>query len=145
MNKLSQVIFLLVVLLCGQSCTTEDFSSSQEVEKAYLDHQLTQILDLATCTRCDSGSDCRFTDLGSKPCGGPRYYLIYQSNVDTAKLLQLVKLYNRAEMAFNKRWEIGSDCIFEPQPDSVRCLNGDCIGYWDGETRSVYGPPPKGR
>jgi hypothetical protein len=142
MNRFFWKIFPFLVVLLAQSCASDDITTSQEVEKAYLDRQFGEILRLATSTQCDATSGCRFLELGSKPCGGPWYYLIYQSNVDTTRLFDLVRIYNQSELFYNERWEIGSDCIFERPPDSIRCAGGDCVGYWDHEQRSVIGPPP---
>jgi hypothetical protein len=143
-NKVFRTIPSFLVLFLAQSCATDDVTTSQEVEKAYLERQFGEIIGLATSTQCDATSGCRFLELGSKPCGGPRYYLIYRSNVDTTKLVDLVRLYNQSELFYNERWEIGSDCSMELPPDSVRCVGGDCVGYWDHEQRSVFGPPPHG-
>ena len=69
---------------------------------------------------------CRTIAFGSKPCGGPRQYLIYSaSTTDSAALAAAVARYNALESETNKREGRVSDCMLVAPPD-VALINGRC-------------------
>jgi len=104
----------------------------RQSERDALDRDKENILAFAKTAGCTGNSDCRFSGLGVKPCGGPWGYVIYSTNLDTAQLIRLINDYNVAEQAYNRKWGIAGDCEVPPPPDSVRCINNVCIGYWNG-------------
>ena len=84
---------------------------------------------------CSEHEDCQILGFGSKPCGGPWEYLIYSTEIDTAKLNDLVKAHNSKEGEYNEKYQIASDCSLAILPDSIKCENG-CVAYYQGKAYS---------
>lgn len=112
---------------------------TQQEEQDSLNKRWDAIISFAASSSCDGGSQCRFIGLGSKTCGGPLVYLVYSTSLDTVKLLSMVQTFDSMQMAFDDRWDIGSDCIVPNLPDSIRCIEGHCRGFWDGRPRLFGG------
>jgi len=122
----------LVVAFLASGCNDEP---TREEESVALKSRKQEILSYANSSVCSDSSTCRYTGLGSKPCGGPWTYIIYSTSIDTTRLLQMITQYNAEEDQYNRKWGLFSDCSIPPPPDSVRCLNGVCVGYWNGVPR----------
>ena len=66
---------------------------------------------------CSSAYDCRTAPVGSRACGGPRYYLIYCSRTtDSAALFQKLNAVAAAEREYNSRYQLVSTCEFRMPP-----------------------------
>ena len=66
---------------------------------------------------CSSAWDCRTAPVGSRACGGPRYYLIYCSRTtDSVALFRKLDAVAAAEREFNARYQIVSTCEFRLPP-----------------------------
>jgi hypothetical protein len=76
---------------------------------------------------CTESSQCSYIAYGSKACGGPQGYLVFSSEIDTEKLKDLVNKYTIAEAAYNKQNGIVSDCSVISPPQTIDCLDGDCV------------------
>jgi hypothetical protein len=75
---------------------------------------------------CSSPEVCRTLPLGSKPCGGPRRYLVYSLSVtDSARLAADAARYNQAEAQRNRDEGLVSDCSMVIAP-SVSCVSRKC-------------------
>ena len=75
---------------------------------------------------CSSASQCRTAAVGSRACGGPRYYLVYCSlTTDTAALRQKLDAIAAAETEFNKRYQLASTCEFR-MPPQTGLIAGSC-------------------
>ena len=75
---------------------------------------------------CSSPAVCRTQPLGSKPCGGPRQYLIYSLKVtDSARLAADAARYSEAEARMNREKGLMSDCSMLVAPQ-VSCVSGKC-------------------
>ena len=107
----------------------------QEAEKKSLLAKKQQIADFIAADSCITDSGCRFIAFGSKPCGGSWEYLMYPASIDTARLFNMISEYNKAEEAYNKKWGIMSDCSVPAPPDSVKCVDGKCTGYYFGSPK----------
>jgi hypothetical protein len=71
-------------------------------------------------------SECRAAPVGSRACGGPRYYLPYCSKTtDSAVLFKKLDEVAKAEQAFNARYKIASTCEFR-MPPVVESVGGSC-------------------
>ena len=125
------IILSAVLLLVG----CEEPEPTRESDRAALDVQREEIVTFANSCQCTSNSECAYIGLGSKPCGGPWGYIAYSTCVDTQILYMMIDTYNRDEEAYNQRWGIISDCMVVPAPDSVGCLNGVCVKYYNGIPR----------
>jgi len=123
------VIFLAT--LGFLSCTVE---KSMLEERAELQAQKSAVVDFANSGTCLDDASCRLTGLGSKPCGGPLSWLAYSASMDTTRLATLVQAYNAAEKDFNKKWGMFSDCSIAVLPDSLKCMDGKCVKFRDGQS-----------
>jgi len=75
---------------------------------------------------CTSGDQCRTAPVGSRACGGPRYYLVYCSRTtDSVALFRKLDAVAEAERAFNVRYQIGSTCEFR-MPPTIGMTGGMC-------------------
>jgi hypothetical protein len=94
-----------------------------------------QILALENAARalvktdgCSSSDECRTAPVGSRACGGPRYYLVYCSRTtDSAALFRKLDAVAAAEREFNTRYQIVSTCEFR-MPPRVAVSGGSCQG-----------------
>jgi hypothetical protein len=72
---------------------------------------------------CSSASDCRTAAVGSRACGGPRYYLVYCSRTtDSAALFHKLDAVAAAEREYNAKYQLVSTCEFRMPPKVA--LNG---------------------
>jgi len=75
---------------------------------------------------CASVGQCRTAPVGSRPCGGPRYYLVYCSlTTDSAALYRKLDAVAAAEREFNNRYQLASTCEFR-MPPNVGLVGGSC-------------------
>jgi len=64
--------------------------------------------------------------VGSKPCGGPRSYVVYSMvTTDSAALALITQRYNAADARLNRERGLVSDCTFLPPPE-LECVGGRC-------------------
>ena len=72
---------------------------------------------LVKATGCSSVDQCRTAPVGSKACGGPRYYLVYCSlTTDSAAPYRKLDAIAAAEREYNTRYKIASTCEFRMPP-----------------------------
>ena len=75
---------------------------------------------------CASEGDCKTAPVGSRACGGPRYYLVYCSRTtDVAALNAKLDEVAAAERAFNIKYQVASTCEFR-MPPAVGLVAGAC-------------------
>jgi hypothetical protein len=75
---------------------------------------------------CTSVDQCRTAPVGSRACGGPRYYLVYCSRTtDSAGLYRKLDAIAQAEREFNTRYQIASTCEYR-MPPTVALIGGSC-------------------
>ena len=75
---------------------------------------------------CSSAGECRTAAVGSRACGGPRYYLVYCSKTtDSAALFKKLEAVAAAEREFNSRYQLVSTCEFR-MPPPVGLSGGSC-------------------
>ena len=76
---------------------------------------------------CSSADQCRTAAVGSRACGGPRYYLVYcAKSTDTTALFSILKEVAAAEQEYNRRYQIASTCEFR-MPPKVAFAGGFCL------------------
>ncbi|SRR6266550_289082 len=72
-------------------------------------------------------SECRAAPVGSRACGGPRYYLPYcAKTTDSAALYRKLDGVAKAEQAYNRKYQIVSSCEFR-MPPTVEAVGGSCV------------------
>jgi uncharacterized DUF497 family protein len=66
---------------------------------------------------CSSAGECRTAAVGSRACGGPRYYLVYCSRTtDSAALFRKLDAVAAAEREYNTKYQLVSTCEFRLPP-----------------------------
>ena len=81
---------------------------------------------LVDTTGCASAGECRTAPVGSRGCGGPRYYLVYCSRTtDSAALYGKLAAVADAEQKYNTSYKIVSTCEFR-MPPTVALSGGSC-------------------
>ncbi len=81
---------------------------------------------IAKTSGCSADSECRAAPVGSRACGGPRYYLPYcAKTTDSAALFRKLDEVAAAERAYNLKYQIVSTCEFR-MPPSVGVTAGAC-------------------
>jgi hypothetical protein len=76
---------------------------------------------------CSGADQCRSAAVGSRACGGPRYYLVYcATTTDTVALFSKLKEIAAAEEEYNRRYQIASTCEFR-MPSKVAFAGGACL------------------
>lgn len=82
---------------------------------------------------CSATDQCRTAPVGSRGCGGPRYYLVYCAlSTDSAALFRKLAEVEAAERAYNTRYQIASTCEFR-MPPSVGVTGGMCAAQAMGD------------
>jgi len=85
---------------------------------------------------CSSAGECRTAAVGSRACGGPRYYLVYCSRTtDSAALFRKLDAVAAAEREFNAKYQIVSTCEFRSPPKVA--LNGGSCQMTEGASPGV--------
>jgi len=81
---------------------------------------------LVKASGCTSSNQCRTAPVGSRACGGPRYYLVYCSRTtDSAALYRKLDAIAEAEREYNTRYQLASTCEFRMAP-TVTLSGGSC-------------------
>lgn len=120
--------FVLLFALLSTRCTSSDQNTNSEnrmITQEMLDEKKAEVLALINNSSC-TGS-CNYIAFGSKPCGGPREYLLFSSAVNQSLLVNLVTEYNEMEHQFNLQTNAISDCMVVLPPTNIECVNGSCV------------------
>lgn len=134
--KVVRSLALISALLgCAQGTTgsPEDpnggkviFTGDQKTDWAQIVALEDQAKALVKTDGCTSADQCRTAAVGSRACGGPRYYLVYCSRTtDSAALYSKLDAIAAAEREFNTRYQIASTCEFR-MPPTVGLTGGSC-------------------
>jgi hypothetical protein len=118
-------IIVLLILLQSFQCTDSNESSSG-ITAAQLDAKKQEIQNYINSFSCSENVGCGFIAYGSKPCGGPRTYLLFSNSVNLTKLQEMVKTYNEMDKLHNIQTNAMSDCMPVVPPTAVKCVNGVC-------------------
>lgn len=82
---------------------------------------------IAKADGCSSGAQCRTAPVGSRACGGPRYYIVYcAQSTDSAALFRKLDAVATAEREYNQRYNLVSTCEFR-MPPKVGLVAGSCL------------------
>ncbi len=81
---------------------------------------------LARADGCSSAAACRTAPVGSRPCGGPRDYVVFcAATTDTVELFAKLAELRRVEEAYNREQGMMSTCEFR-SPPGVGLAGGVC-------------------
>jgi hypothetical protein len=125
MKKLIILLVLIIVALSFQCSSSDNSQSNDIITQQMLDAKKAEVMTLINNSLC-TGS-CSYIAFGSKPCGGPREYLLFSSAVNLAQLEDLVTEYNEMEHQFNIQTNAVSDCAMVLPPNTVACVSGTCV------------------
>src|ERR1700694_4909220 len=102
------------------------FTGDQKADWAQIVALEDQAKALVKTDGCSSAAECRTAAVGSRACGGPRYYLVYCSKTtDSAALFRKLDAVANAERAYNERYQIVSTCEFR-MPPTVALSGATC-------------------
>lgn len=128
-----RVLFVLgtAVLLsagCVQTSTPSDGSSvqAQQSDWATVVKLEEQAKGIAKTTGCSTSGQCRSAPVGSRGCGGPRYYVPWcAKSTDSVALYSKLEEVVKAEQAYNRKYNIVSTCEYL-LPPRVEVTGGAC-------------------
>jgi hypothetical protein len=102
------------------------FTGDQKADWGQVVELENQAKALAKADGCSSAAQCRTAPVGSRACGGPRYYIVYcAQSTDSAALFQKLDAIAAAEREFNTRYNVMSTCEFR-MPPNVTFSGGSC-------------------
>jgi len=100
-------------------------AGSAEGDSARLARLEREARALARADGCTEGA-CRTAPVGSRPCGGPRSYLVYcTATTDSAALFGKLAELARAEEELNQRTGAMSTCEYR-MPPGTEVVGGTC-------------------
>ncbi len=85
-----------------------------------------QIEDQISHYVCDDPKQWKVSPFGVKPCGGPTSYIAFPLSIEDT-INAMIKVYNEKQAAFNKKYDILSDCGVTPAPKSIYCRDGKAM------------------
>jgi hypothetical protein len=96
---------------------TQGTSGTQEGDWAAILRLEDQAKAIAKTTGCSSAGECRSAPVGSRACGGPRYYIPWCArSTDSAALYSKLDEVAKAEQAYNKKYNVMSTCEYRLPP-----------------------------
>ena len=118
-------ILALSILLQSFQCSDTN-ESPDLITAAQLEVKNQEILTYINSFGCSESVGCNYVAFGSKPCGGPRKYLVFSNSVNLTHLKEMVSKYNELDNLRNIQTNAISDCIMLLPPNEIRCVNGVC-------------------
>jgi hypothetical protein len=101
-------------------------AGSQQSEWAAIEKLEAEAKALAKTAGCSASGECRAAPVGSRACGGPRYYIPYcAKTTDSVALYRKLDEVAKAEQAYNKKHGVMSTCEFR-MPPTVGVVAGAC-------------------
>jgi len=137
MVRIGARFFAIVVLLAACSPKTPGtpagpdgdkivLTGDQKIDWAQIVALEDQAKALVKTDGCTSAGECRTAAVGSRACGGPRYYLVYCSRTtDSAALFRKLDAVATAERAYNAKYQLVSTCEFR-MPPKVALSGASC-------------------
>ena len=128
------LLAVAVVLGCSRANQTPSdpapgkvvFTGNQKTDWDQILALENQAKALVKADGCSSSDQCRTAPVGSRACGGPRYYLVYcAKTTDSAALFAKLKEVSAAEEQYNKRYQLASTCEFR-MPPKVALIGSSC-------------------
>ena len=106
--------------------TGSGLTGTQQSDWNAIEQLEAQAKGIAKIDGCASSSDCRSAPVGSRGCGGPRYYIPWcAKTTDSASLYAKLVEVARAEQDYNKKYQVASTCEFR-MPPLVESSGGSC-------------------
>src|SRR5262245_35945548 len=128
-KAIAPLIILLGVASAAQCPTGAPQDQDQPAEQGRITRLEAEARALARTDGCSSLDQCRTAPVGSRPCGGPRDYIVYCARTtDSAALFRKLDELRQAEMEFNRKSGVASTCEFRTPPG---------VGLEAGQCKSV--------
>ena len=100
--------------------TGEGLTPQQQTEWNAIEALEAESKAIAKIEGCAASSACRTAPVGSRACGGPRYYIPWCSvTTDSAALYAKLAKVAEAEQAFNRKYSLASTCEMRLAPAVV--------------------------
>ena len=125
MKALINIVLFSFILLCF-SCTSKQ-SDSDSITLEQLEAKKTAIENYINTFSCSESLGCNYIAFGSKPCGGPRTYLVFSNTINLPQLQTMVTEYNEMDHLRNIQTNAVSDCSVPSPPNEIGCVNGVCM------------------
>ncbi len=122
------ILKLIVLSLFLQSFQcSESNEVANGITSLQLETKKQEINNYINSFSCSESDGCSYIAFGSKPCGGPRSYLVFPNSVNLTELQEMVKNYNEMDNLHNIQTNATiSDCMYVMPPTEVKCVNGVC-------------------
>jgi hypothetical protein len=93
-------------------------AGSQQSDWAAIEKLEAEAKVIASTSGCSTASECRSAPVGSRACGGPRYYLPYcAKTTDSVALYRKLDQVAAAERAYNTKYQLASTCEMRLPPE----------------------------
>ena len=125
MKNYLTLCLLFVSFLCVNCSNSDSNQNSNVITQDMLDAKKAESMILINNAACTGA--CNYIAFGSKPCGGPKEYLLFSSTVNLVQLQDLVAEYNEMEHQFNIQTNAVSDCALVLPPNTIECVDGSCM------------------
>lgn len=110
----------------GNTTGTVPAAGTQDGDWAAIEKLEGEAKAIAKATGCAAASACRSAPVGSRACGGPRYFIPYCSaTTDSAALFRVLDRVAEAERAYNAKYQLASTCELR-MPLEVTLSGGVC-------------------
>ena len=107
------------------SLKPENNMSQQEDQQA-LSALIKEIDAIIATEPCTNPTEWKFSAIGAKPCGGPSSYIAYPVKLED-EILPRIEQFTAMQSAFNKKYNLMSDCAMVMPPSEIRCENGKAV------------------
>lgn len=134
MRILSSLLIVALLAGCTRNTATNDSGESPPVSGSHdqqsdwsaIEQLESQAKAIAKVTGCSSSSSCKAAPVGSRACGGPRYYIPYcAKTTDSAALYRKLDEIASAEKAYNAKYQVMSTCEYR-MPPALETVGGSC-------------------
>lgn len=101
-------------------------ATAQQTDWAAIEKLEGEAKAIAKTSGCQASSECRTAGVGSRACGGPRYYIPYCAKAtDSAALASKLDEVAKTEQAYNTKYQLASTCEMR-MPPPVALTGGAC-------------------
>ncbi len=100
------------------TATSPPATGSQDADWAAIEKLEGEAKAIAVASGCGTADACRSAPVGSRACGGPRYYIPYcPASTDSAAFFRKLDQVAEAERAYNVKHQLASTCEMRMPPD----------------------------
>lgn len=103
-----------------------DNNVAQNKEREQLSAMIKDIESMVATQTCSDASQWSFAPIGAKPCGGPSSYIAYPKELES-DILARIEQFTQAQIAFNTKYQLMSDCRMVMPPSGIVCIDGQAV------------------